>query len=324
MATDFQTLVNRHYQADSWDTVGTVRLFFQPVDHFYHQNLEALAILTDYLANQSRLPVCRMLRNREGQLGTEINGSLCVLMTLPQASNQKDRPLGKALAELHLLTTGVDGQSFPEGTVYQRTEGLTASVDQLGTKYNEIGSRSPKNSFERRFRQTFPYFSGCAENAIQYMVDGSLKYPRSESLAISHYRFAGFSSLYPENPATWVASERSRDLAEWLRLLAWTREKEEMLFSANQFLNEYEELYPLSEQAAASMFGRLLFPLSYVECCERYLAGESAQDHALLEDVLLTNENRTENTQQLLSYLGVRYPELEIPEWLLGARAEAF
>ncbi|CAM3029683.1 spore coat protein YutH [Sporolactobacillus spathodeae] len=313
MSTDFQALVSRHYSLETFSD-QPLRLFFQPLDHFYHQNLEALAILADYLDRESPLGICRLVPNREGHFDTEINGVPSVLTTLPEPE-QPEHPLGADLALLHRWTQGIDIGSFPEALVYQKTEGLAKSLDALGKKYTEVGNQRGSNFFEKSFIRNFPYFSGCGENAVQYLVDCALNYP-AEPLTLSHFRFAGSESLYPENPATWVADDRSRDLAEWIRLTVWTQGGNELVGHVAQFLDAYESIFPLSLSVAGKMYGRLLFPLSYVECCERYLFGSSFEDRALLDDMLAMNEKKIEDNQRVLHYLGTRYPDLEKPEWL--------
>lgn len=313
MPDDFQALVSRHYALDhSFDQ--PVSLFFQPLDRFFHHNLEALAILATYLQEQTPLNVCQLVPTRDGGFETAVNGAPSVLMQLPQDSDA-EQPIGSALALLHRWTQGIDSRSFPEALVYQKTEGLARSLDTLGKKYTELGEGRNQNFFEKSFVSNFPYFSGVAENAVQFLVDCSFNYP-PEPLTLTHYRFSGADSLFPENPATWVADDRSRDLAEWIRLTVWTHEREESLYEVAAFLDSYEAVFPLSLPVAGRMYGRLLFPLSYVECCERYLLGSSFEDRALLEDMLAMNERKIEDNQCILNYLGRRFPDLDVPEWI--------
>lgn len=321
MTADFQALVSRHYALDRMGNQQPLRLLLQPVDHFYHQNIEALAILAEHVHEQSNLPVCRLLMNREGSLRTVFGSQPEVLTLLPDGPKES-RNLGGDLATFHLLTRGLDPRSFPEAEGYQRTDGLAASLDALENKYDAIGREGAKSDFERLFFQSFPYFSGCGENAVQYLVDCDLDHAR-EPLVVTHFRFAGRASLYPENPATWVADERSRDLAEWLRLLVWTRDGGEVIDAAQEALDAYEAVFPLTTACAARLIGRLLFPLSYVECCERYLFGSEYEDRSLLTDVMSVNEQKTETYEQILTWLALRYSQLDVPEWLMRPRRTA-
>lgn len=307
--TDLQTIIDHHYALE-----GDVRhFFFQPANHFFHRHLEALAGIADHL-HQRGIPVCRMVRNRRGQFTTNVDGVPSVLMTAVENRPESSQPEGAALADIHLYTSGIDLRYFPESPLNGRREAMIRSMDALDNKYREITTKEEGSQLEQLFLDSFPYFSGCAENAIQYVTDVLMAFPVSEPAVVGHYRFSGRRSLYPENPAYWVVDNRSRDLAERLRLFVWTDTGDSMIDAARTFLDHYEARFPLNVPTASQIFARLLYPLSYIECCERFFF--ETDDHQLLYRLMTENEERIPGYEKILRFLAGRYPGIKSPEWL--------
>ncbi|RYL95667.1 spore coat protein YutH [Sporolactobacillus sp. THM7-4] len=313
---DLKAIINREYQLKT-QQLGHVRLFFQPAAHFFHSNLEALARFSDDLSLQGEIPVCRMVRNREGTYTTNVNGTMSVLMAVPLEQKTERASIGTILSRFHRETEGLDVRFFEESPMDQRASEWISSMDDLDTHYQSILEKKSRSRFEQLFIENFPYFSGCAENAIQYLVDLSIDYSDREMAVFNHYRFSG-ESLFPENPALWVVDDRSRDLAEWLRVLAWTEGSEEGRSAAEQFLDDYEKEFPLTDSLIARMFARLLFPLSFAECCVRYFSGGGIEDGSrLLEETLKLNAEKSEDNEAMLAFLLKRYTgRIQEPEWL--------
>ncbi|EST12964.1 hypothetical protein [Sporolactobacillus laevolacticus] len=313
---DWQSLVENAYDLQIMDE--PVSLFFQPINRFYHQNLDLLAQWADYLNVEKGLPICRLLRNREGQFGTEINGESWVLMSREQMRRDQGITTGMMLAELHLQSSGIDVRAFPESPANSRTKDWEDRMDALERKYEECLSRKSQSAFEQIFLNNFPYFSGCAENAIQMNVDGFIDFPNQDPVCIGHYRYSNDDHVVDENPALWVVDDRSRDLAEGLRVLVWRTAKSYHEPDVFKFLDDYESRYPLTEHVIYNMYGRLLYPLAFVECCERYFFSSNSTDQRELELLLRHCEEKAEDNEQLLSLLAQRYDgQLQVPEWLI-------
>ncbi len=81
---------------------------------------------------------------------------------------------------------------------------------------------SPLEPFEKKMIEAFPYYSGLAENAIQYLVDTELDdNPGAEdSGTICHQRME--RDTWSEEsliriPGDWVFDHAARDIAEYMR-----------------------------------------------------------------------------------------------------------
>ncbi|WP_353947554.1 spore coat protein YutH [Sporolactobacillus sp. Y61] len=313
MESKFQTFSEKRDTMDQ----ASGRFFFQPLDHFFHKNIEALATMSEQLY-ENGMPVCRMIRSHEGQLVVTDGGVQGVLMQAPETEPAGAVSEGTALASFQLFTTGIDPLAFPESPMYSRTAGMIQSIDTLMEKYRQIDSKSPQTAFEKLFYENFPYFSGCAENAIQLLTDLSIDIRGREPAVIAHYRYTGRSTQILENPALWVIDGPSRDVAEWLRLHAWNRGGKAFELEVDTFLTDYEAMYPLDPSHAVRTFARLLFPLSYIECCERYFWGPGDQDHQWFCEMIRLNEEKIADYEHLLKRLARRYAGIRVPEWITG------
>ncbi len=128
--------------------------------------------------------------------------------------------------------------------------------------------------FETLFQETFPYYLGLAENAVQYLVDTEIDVPKqqSDSGTICHERFD--RQAWVENgriklPHRWIWDHPARDLAEWVRRESGSRYKPDQQMARN-FLYEYTRFQPLSPYGWRQFYARLLFPLRYFETVEGF------------------------------------------------------
>jgi hypothetical protein len=307
-------LVSRNYQLEPIGSVP-LRLFFQPAKSFYHQNFESLAFAADHLALNTAVPCCRMIRTLSGTFTLEVNGEPQILMAVPDREQTLPDP-GSRLALFHQETRIADMSYFPESPVSGMSPGLVGRLDRLESKFRELADKSECTPFENQFLSNFAYFSGCAENALQFLVTITIDYPEPDPLVLTHHRVQGTQAAVPENPAYWVAEDRSRDLAEWLRVSGWQGDTGGNGSPSWLFLDGYESVAPLSRRTAASLFARLLFPLPYMECCEQYFFNGTGERADLLQDYMPQFEEKASGQEKLLASLSTRYPWISVPEWI--------
>ncbi|WP_010631373.1 spore coat protein YutH [Sporolactobacillus vineae] len=310
-------LVSRNYRLEASGS-QPLRLFFQPERSFYHRNFDALSSAAGHLAQNTEIPCCRMVRTISGSFTLEANGERVILMMVP-GERQILPPAGRMLARFHQETRIADISYFSESPLSGKSAGLAGQLDRLGEKFRELEGKSEYTPFERIFLANFAYFAGCAENALQYLVNLTIDEPEPDPLVLTHRRLTGIRALYPENPANWVAEDRSRDLSDWLRALAWRANAQEADVLTRQFLDDYEAIWPLTRRTAASVFARLLFPQAYIACCEQYFFSERESGTAHLHEALQRFEDRAPEKERLLMLLAARYPWIPVPEWVSKA-----
>lgn len=255
------------------------------------------------------------------------NEPFCILFQKKEIVQPVKRK-GRILAVFHYRGRTV---SYPLEKLYRLGKWRSYWIKRLEQLEKEWSSRLmdyPENDFERMFLESYPYYMGLAENAIQYLADTEIddKPLPSDSGTICHNRFSTktWSSFYGIcNPFDWVFDHCSRDLAEW------TREKyfqTPQLYEREmrQFFADYQSFSPLSSFTWRLIYARLLFPLHYFECVESYFTTNSEQARHLLEERLKKYLSTTKDYEKFLQYffqmvgVPVNYYKIPIPEWIRG------
>ena len=123
----------------------------------------------------------------------------------------------------------------------------------------------PENEFDVLFIETFPYYMGLAENAIQYLTDTEIddKPTQVDHGTLCHERFTHSvwkGPYFVKNPFEWVFDHASRDLAEWIRERYFANIQTSQP-DIKSFLTDYRSLATLSPFSWRLLYARLLFPL---------------------------------------------------------------
>ncbi|MFK2826504.1 spore coat protein YutH [Bacillus sp. B190/17] len=185
---------------------------------------------------------------------------------------------GGELAKFHLR-----GQSLPLRVQHasefgswkdkweQRLENMEKAVGKLVKERND--------SFARLIIESFPYYMGLAENAIQYVADTEMDESPGEWDVGVICQMPFRETAWTQEPAihhpfNWIFDHAARDVAEWIRLRYW---QGSLLYRSNLavFIRQYEQMRPLSPFAWRLIYGRLLFPAHYFDCAESYFSAAS-------------------------------------------------
>lgn len=227
-------------------------------------------------------------------------------------SKSETQSVGKQLAAFH--RKGDDLAFLPQQINHFRKwkDYWSARLDQLEYWWEERRHEGAKNKFEQVFIETFPYFIGQTENAIQYIVDTQLDYPQSYyqgSVCYNRFTFSDGEKLLRKDPTDWVFDHRARDLAEWIRSLYWT-DHHKLDENLIHFLNDYERVYPLGAEDWRNVYGRLLFPLHYFEAIEGYYTAENEEKKSRFQRTLF---NYVAHSQDYERFLGTFYQKINLP-----------
>lgn len=173
--------------------------------------------------------------------------------------------------------------------------------------------------------EAFPYYSGLAENAIQYLVDTELDdNPGAEdSGTICHQRME--RDTWSEEsliriPGDWVFDHAARDIAEYMRS-TYLYHRDDLLNEGFLFLQEYEQVTPLSSFSKRLFYSRLLFPLHFFETVESYYISHDSEKQFYEEqlDYILADCTRYEQFLQTChDMMNVRSAQVFVPPvaWL--------
>ena len=255
-----------------------------------------LHLMAEHLHFQGDRFVSMFVPSKEGRLLSEWeNEKLCVLVNRV-LERPVQKKMGRKLAKFHYRGRSISSQIRNNSRVGQWKQLWEQRLEQIENVWNERIFQSPENDFERMFLESFPYFMGLTENAIQYLVDTELDdNPNiNDNGTVCHERFSKqtWGDIYTvKNPFDWVFDHSSRDLAEWTRE-HYFQNKQIYQPDLNLFYADYQTISPLSSFSWRLLYSRLLFPLHYFECIEHYYITVSEQQKKLHE----------EKIEQLLRY----------------------
>ncbi|WP_078544216.1 spore coat putative kinase YutH [Litchfieldia alkalitelluris] len=262
-----------------------------PVEVLEQEEIYELKQLSDFMVQKGENRVALMVPTKDGKLITTLNEKPSILLRMPRQSNHRTQLTAKELALFHL-----NGRSFP----YRLTKcnrigqwkGLWEKrLDQMELFWNERVKQHPSNDFEKRFIESFPYYIGLTENAIQYLVDTEIDdHPGLiDSATVCHQKLKveqWRDSYKAEIPIQWVFDHASRDLAEYIRDCYFNSSQRVDLKMIERFLTEYQNVSPTSSFFLRLMYARLLFPVHYFESIEGYYLTNSEVQKMTYENQL--------------------------------------
>ncbi|MBA2875635.1 spore coat putative kinase YutH [Thermaerobacillus caldiproteolyticus] len=275
--------------------------------------ISELQQMSAYLSAKGDVTVATFVPTRTGTLMTHISEQPVVILRTYVQSYTRQVVVGRELAKLHHR-----GRLFPVPVVHCKRIGQWKELwgkrlDQMEEFWRSKTQLGPEDAFDRLFIESFPYYIGLTENAIQYVADTELDEVPStvDSATICHERLP--NALWVEGKESklaidWVYDHCARDLAEWVRHMYVKRSaiaEEEI----RQFFREYEHTTPLSAFSWRLIYARLLFPLHYFECIEGYYVTEHEEEKKKYEQTLITILDRSREYER---FLGSFYDLLEL------------
>ncbi|MEW9051845.1 MAG: spore coat putative kinase YutH [Neobacillus sp.] len=291
------------------------------------EDIDELEKIVEHLRSYGDQHVPAFLHSKEGHLITTWEEERFCVMASRLSEKQPNLNLGRKLAKFHERGKIVPFKIERISRIGQWKELWEKRLDQMEKVWSELLFQTPENEFERMFVESFPYYIGLTENAIQYLVDTEIddEPVESDGGTVCHERFlrgTWGSNYYIKNPFDWVFDHRSRDLAEWTRE-RYFRNTQTYEQELRQFFIDYQSVSPLSAFSWRLLFARLLFPLHYFECIENYYITRSEQQKRLLEEQLDRTLKQSTEYERFLSRFyqsaGAPLKALNIPplDWLL-------
>ncbi|MGL4818677.1 MAG: spore coat putative kinase YutH [Bacilli bacterium] len=174
------------------------------------------------------------------------------------------------------------------------------------SQWEKLTFLHPTTRFERVFVQSFPYYLGLAENALQMIVDTEIdELPGPfDAGTVCHERFTmrtWSDNWHLKMPTEWVIDHPVRDVSEWLRHSMLIPERSEQ--DSFAFLSSYHTVLPFSAFGWRLLYARLLFPLHYLEIVERYRSVKTNDKREALADELQNIITQTPNYERHLERL---------------------
>ncbi|WP_017756304.1 spore coat putative kinase YutH [Calidifontibacillus oryziterrae] len=258
-----------------------------PIPHVSEAELLEIKQMSDYLRFQKTERIAEFVPTTTEELIATVNGEQVVLFKIAQVHNTRSNihrnkrnkvytSEGEALATFHQKGRFIPYPPKTLSRVGQWRQLWGQRLDQLESWWGKQIQNRPKNRFEKIFFETFPYYLGLTENAIQYIADCEWDDHRKESQfgTICYVKYT--PQLNQDSyllPIEFVFDHPTRDVAEGIRYLSMQQRSQEQEIS--KFLKDYEKVTPLTFINIRQIYGRLLFPLPYFELIEKYYSAET-------------------------------------------------
>ena len=281
--------------------------FLVPVDLEMRdiENIDQSAhFMYDYHVKYVALPK----KNIQDSIVTEIQDYNFLLLETKAEPKPADKniSLGTELAYFHYV-----------GKLFQREPGRfnrigmwkklwENRIDRLEQHWYQILHTHPVERFDLWFIESFPYYLGLAENAIQYLVDTEIDAQPGnfDAGCFTTERFTRYSwgqDYQYKIPTEWIFDHPVRDLSEWVRHEYFFHE-ESFQQTIYHLMNDYEQVMPLSAFAWRLLYARLLFPVHYFMTVEDYYMRQDDEEKYSHEERLLYMLEDAEDYEDFLRH----------------------
>jgi spore coat protein YutH len=283
---------------------GQLYLLICPVRNETEEIAE-LGTFCSHLSRAGDRAVPLFMPTKTGQLISQWkNEKACVLVCQKNALKEPKR-IGRKLAKFHQRGRTLRVPIQKVSRLGQWKKIWEKRLEQMEKVWSGKLFQPPENEFERMFLESYPYYMGMTENAIQYLVDTEMD-ERPTAIdhgTVCHERFSqktwrkekGF-----KNPFEWILDHASRDIAEWTRE-RYFRNTQTYEPDVQKFYLDYQTKTKLSPFSWRLLYSRLLFPLHYFECVEEYYVTTSEQTKRMLEDRMEKILNHSGEYEQFLA-----------------------
>lgn len=291
-----------------------------PVDSFSEEELNELKVMSDNMSEMGDLSVGTFIPNIYGYFVTTIQNKNYIMVQGNRIIERNDMDFGTELAEFHQRGKVLRYDFQEMNRIGKWKSFWEQRLEQLEKFWTNKVNDNPTNSFERMFVESFPYYLGMTENAIQFLVDTEIDdEPKMfDGATITYERFTPevWSSRYVMKlPTEWVYDHPSRDLSEYIR--HYFLQEESNVGTMQKFLTQYEKISPLSTFAWRLLYARLLFPIHYYEAVEAYYTSKTASDRNEKESHLKSIiENSGEYEEKVKNF----FTNIQLPINRLGIR----
>lgn len=257
------------------------------------EELSELYELSFYLL-QMNVPCHQIILNNANQIVTVINNQPYVLMKLFINSEQlvTDSDL------IVFQNIYVDADKYKKIKRNNWLNLWSDKIDYLEYQISQFGKKYPV------IRDSFSYYIGLAENAIQFFKTINFNY----SFCVCHKRIKKDCTMYDlYNPLELIIDSRIRDYSEYYKQRFYNHdvdffELEEHIYNSN-----------LNEAELKLLFCRMLFPTSYFDIYEDIVI-DGIDERELIP--IITKVDKYELLiKNLYMFINMRY-KIDLIEWL--------
>ncbi|QKY71666.1 hypothetical protein Len3610_09430 [Lentibacillus sp. CBA3610] len=276
------------------------------------------AALAYYLYENNYTQMTIPMPNSQGEWYTTYNDSFHMVLRVKHSATTAQFTHGERLAAFHM--TGSMYQYEPQ-TISSYGQWKQLWIDKL-TAFEErieIEADNYSNAYYRLLMDSMPYVIGLSENAIQYMQESESdpRFHEADQGTIVFRRY--FGQL--DNRYLWMPDlaydHPTRDLAEYIRYKLL--ESENPMDEIRSFLDEYQQVRPLSIFSWRLLYARLLYPIHLFDVIGRgFFTDRHELVHSELAAMIYKQPVYEKRLGLFFETAGVNCEELQIPvlHWL--------
>lgn len=220
------------------------------------------AALAEYLVENGYTHTFVPIPNVNGEWLTAYDGQVYLVLKTAQFQHDTTMPHGQQLAAFHAI-----GSTYPfepkKISSYGKWKELWINkLTVYETKAAQEAKKHPSAYYENVMNM-LPYMIGMSENAIQYVQESEQdnRFHEHDQGTICFHRYTG-QLLQPALwPVDFVYDHPARDLAEYIRARLLNHNLDSAAGEIVQFLQEYQQVHPLSVFGLRLLYARLLFPV---------------------------------------------------------------
>lgn len=291
------------------------------------QLMERYEIL-EYVKSVGERFVPQFRPGKDGNYVQQMKKKYFVVLQLDEWQTDTIQSLGQSLAIFHRNGFQLQADIKVLNRVGKWKELWESRIETLAKIWQQTVMNRPANEFERLFVESYPYYSGLTENAIQYFVDTSMDEKPAEFDAgtITHERFSKETWSPPivwKNPFDWIIDHPTRDIAEWVRTSYFEENSYSFQPIFSRFFQEYQSILPLSSFSWRLLYSRLVLPLHYFQCIEMYYSYGREDLNKTMENILRQYLEQCDEYEEFLAYffdfveVPVRMNNIPRLDWLM-------
>ena len=260
------------------------------VTHMEQDALIELYEMSEHMANYGDNQVSTFVAGKDSKFLVTHEDQDYVLMHNYYQPQSRGTNSGRELAMFHNRGSAIQGSFSTSNRIGEWKNLWGKRLEQMENVWSGMAQEQPREEFERLFIESFPYYLGMCENAIQYVTDAEMDEEpiNSDGGTICHGRFyegVWGNQLEIKDPFEWVIDHPGRDIAEWIRD-RYFRSVGTLQPDLSLFMEGYQSVTPLSNFSWRLIYARLLFPLHYFACVEEYFLTSSQWTQKQLEETL--------------------------------------
>ncbi|MDZ5472122.1 spore coat protein YutH [Bacillus sp. 31A1R] len=285
-----------------------------PIGGMEREDLFELEQMVNHLIQYGDRHVSQFKKTEEGEPVIEWKDGRYIVLVNKSFDSPTNRNIGRKLSKFHYRGRLLNVRMNRLSRIGQWKVLWEKRLDQMEKVWTDLLQKETETEFDRMFLESFPYYMGLTENAIQYLTDTEFDDEPApvDSGTVCHVRFGSHSwgkQYFVKNPFDWVFDHCSRDLAEWTRE-RYFRNIQTYEPDVKHFLADYQSVIRLSPFSWRLLYARLMFPLHFFDCVENYYITNSEQQRYTLQDQF---QKYLDQTREHEKFLGNFYQLAEVP-----------